>query len=290
MKQIVIILCPGHCGSTLLGYILGSHSKAAYVDEIGNLYKYLNNPNRAICGVCGEKCEFWDKRVNRDGFLDRYKKKNHWQTKILGQVLPRHCNDNIYSRLFDVTGSNLLIDSSHDAHWAEEVVRQEHGSAVVIIHMLRDGRAYLASQKRKGKNLHQRARLWVNRIRDIEKFKKKYSRLQVIQVRYEALGSNTQKTVTEITNLLGIEFEPAMIEYWVHEHHNVGGNIGARSPIARRMGRQVENSFLRTDMHYYEDWGEQIFFDERWKTELSMDELELFMNVCGDVNKQLGYS
>ena len=81
-----------------------------------------------------------------------------------------------------------------------------------------------------------------------------------------------------------------MIEYWAHEHHNVGGNIGTRSPLARRMGRRVENQSKRTDMHYYEDWGEQIFFDERWKTELSMDELELFMNVCGDVNKQLGYS
>ena len=63
MIKIVFIIGTGHCGSTLLDLLLGSHSKAI---SLGEVYKVLSfGQDEPLCNLCGEKCNLWDTSLRK---------------------------------------------------------------------------------------------------------------------------------------------------------------------------------------------------------------------------------
>lgn len=288
-KKIVFIVCPGHSGSTLLGYILGSHSHATYVGEIRALRKRLNSKKRGVCGVCGDDCSFWYGTMNADGFLDRYARADHWWDRLPGRLFPERYAKDIYTRLFEVTGSDLLVDSSHFASWASVAARYPREAESIVVNMVRDGRAFVASHKRKGRDVEQMTRIWVKRVEDIETFLRTWPEERAIMVRYQDLASEPEVTIRGLTERLGLVFEPEMLDYWKHEHHNVGGNTGVRLSVADYAGKPLRGRHTRKDIDYYEVRKRQIFLDERWKHELTQEELEVFDRIGGDLNVRRGY-
>lgn len=60
---------PGHCGSTLLDVMLGSHTNAFSLGEMRHISSRLYNYNDSvkypsICGICEGPCPFWNNRVS----------------------------------------------------------------------------------------------------------------------------------------------------------------------------------------------------------------------------------
>jgi hypothetical protein len=61
--KVVFIMGPGHCGSTLLDLILGSHSSGFSMAEFHVITRFIDdrtlNPE-SICSVCEGPCQYWN--------------------------------------------------------------------------------------------------------------------------------------------------------------------------------------------------------------------------------------
>jgi hypothetical protein len=79
-----------------------------------------------------------------------------------------------------------------------------------------------------------------------------------------------------------------MLNYWEHEHHQIGGNTGARSLILKKTAEGGDIQTVKPgDWHggYYKEMGKTIKLDMRWKTELSPECLEYFDKHAGEMNR-----
>jgi hypothetical protein len=114
-------------------------------------------------------------------------------------------------------------------------------------------------------------------------------------VRYEELTTDPAGTVRRLCDFLGLPFEPAMLEYWAHEHHPIAGNAGAHSLVIRERERRGlsprdhhkrvnEGDRFYTSAHY-EQLGLGIAPDMRWQTELSAEDEAVFARLADGLNE-----
>jgi hypothetical protein len=168
--------------------------------------------------------------------------------------------------LFDcvaaASGARVIVDSSHNRWRLLELDK----SAIVdlkVIHVVRDGRALLNSYSRKYKSLQVGFRRWfLPTVMGL--LMRPRVRAPWITVRYEDLARDPDRCLRRICEFTGLEYEPAMIRYWEHEDHSVGGN---------RMRWQKK----------------PIRLDERWRRELGFKTKVLFAFLGGWLNLLYGY-
>ncbi len=267
-----IMVCgAGHSGSTLLGMILGSHSRAAYIGEGGKV-RYLGDEKKPmrkrVCKICGEDCPYWSSfRPDPDQPL-------HPQLAKLFQA-------------------SILVDTTKDERWIAE--RGEDtlaaGGQAVLIFLTRDGRAVVNSRIRKYPDRDPAAQIqqWVDKIATSRAVFEAHQGPK-IQVRYEDLADNTEAVVRAICACAGIDYEPAMLNYTAKRHHLLGGNNGTQFLLARAQYDDPEKAFVtlsdRTRDYYGEHSG-KIDLDLRWKDELSHAHAALFEELAGAVNEPI---
>lgn len=117
----------GHSGSTLLGLVLGSHSRCFYAGEakksrfLGDRAKPLR---KRACKLCGEACPIWSRfRPDPD----------------------------LFEALARLSGRGAIVDSTKDVSWIR-ARRAELAAAGVphkLVFLARDGRAVVNSRLRK---------------------------------------------------------------------------------------------------------------------------------------------
>lgn len=85
-----------------------------------------------------------------------------------------------------------------------------------FIHMLRDGRDVISSMvTRHGEGyLTEAIHRWKKSIEITEKFQKQMPTERYLEVRYEHLVEQSEQTLQNISDFIGIEFTPNMLEYW----------------------------------------------------------------------------
>jgi hypothetical protein len=119
-------------------------------------------------------------------------------------------------------------------------------------------------------------------------------------VRYEQLATDPEATLRDLCQAVGIDFEPQMLAYWEHDHHHVMGNGGTRSLIfrhrmeqAEQKDQRLERRMVQAKQHYAHQYYDRsdigIRLDERWKRELSPEQLAAFQRIAGDTNAALDY-
>lgn len=86
-----------------------------------------------------------------------------------------------------------------------------------------------------------------------------------IQVHYEDMCTNTEKTLNTIFNFLGVDPSKKRLDFKTVEHHVVGN------------GMRLDDSDV-------------ILLDDRWKKLLSQDELATYHKVTGEYHNSLGYT
>ncbi len=138
-----------------------------------------------------------------------------------------------------------------------------------VIHLVRDGRAVLHSELKRGRNdVKEIAREWklINKhslysLRSIPLKNK-------IFIRYEDLCTNTIKVMRNIYLFLGVEpIDSFLLGGW--EHHLVPGNSLLRNLSSSETIK--------------------VMLNETWKDQLSSETLEIFERVAGKLNKEFGY-
>ena len=72
-RAVVFVLGSGHCGSTLLDLILGSHSEAFSLAEFIHISRLIDTPEPErgpVCAICEGSCPFWDETASFLGLAE----------------------------------------------------------------------------------------------------------------------------------------------------------------------------------------------------------------------------
>ncbi|MBC6421765.1 MAG: hypothetical protein GDA43_03155 [Hormoscilla sp. SP5CHS1] len=70
-----------------------------------------------------------------------------------------------------------------------------------------------------------------------------------------------------------------MIEYYLHEHHPIGGNSGTQFLVAKAQNKNLDASFVKVSENrrdYYQNHGLKISLYLRWREELDPGVERLF--------------
>jgi hypothetical protein len=169
------------------------------------------------------------------------------------------------SRLFDAAGARFIVDSSK--HYLDAWhLYQADPASVRIIMLYRDGRAVFASGLKRGmspadalaawKRPNERAQAIINRhVPDDAR----------MDCHYESLAANPKAELRRLAEFIGVDYDPAMLEFGTRENHIANGN---------RMRLQH---------------GSEIRLDEAWRRSLDREQLAYFEVRAGKTNRNLGY-
>lgn len=304
-KKVIFVMGPGHCGSTLLDLILGSHSQAFSLGEFHRLWHQLDKPKSGeyvhICGVCEGKCPFWNGQVSLPLLKLFFSRKSKLHLGLGG--IARHIV-HPYQYLFKWSGKSIVIDSSKQAGWIERQLHKKYtwrGMVPYLVYMCRDGRAVVNSYLRKypDRGIDRISENWMRQIKGMNEFYLKFPDRRKIQVHYETLATEPKKTFENLCAFLGIEFEPNMLCYWEHGHHHIFGNGGTRSliykyrkqfkPETDALRKRIEISKQFYNSQYYDQLDIAIKLDLRWINEMSEEHIKKFNEIAGEMNKPFEY-
>jgi len=218
-KTLVFIMSSNYSGSHFLSLLLGSNSKSIHVGEVKNFFRENYN-----CHVCGDT-----------GACDLFK------------GLENAPKSELYSTLFDRApeGTEVIVDNSKKIGWVKQFLFLKQNYNIKIIFLLRDSRAL--SRRWAIRELSQWERLrvrlksarrfissafdilfsdpvyayiykWLEQNQRISAFFKN-SGIDYRVVTYREVAYEKQKTLKELTEFIGLEYEEEQIDYWKFEHH-----------------------------------------------------------------------
>lgn len=301
-RKVIFILGTGHCGSTLVDLILGSHSHAFSLGEMRyaprQLYGSINQ-HRELCGICDSECPFWSRPEIKTVLRSCFKNGANPTGLLFNEISPWVTN--LYRHLFDWTGAGVLIDSSKSLHW----VRKQHWPRYhwndidpFLLFLVRDGRAVVNSLLRKypEKGTERITRYWKRCISRMQHFYDRYPTDRKLCVRYEEFALSPRRIIELICKRTALQFEEQMLRYWQHDHHAINANLGTKSLIFKyrearnkaqaRYWKEKNAGRWRYDEEYYENIGLNISLDLRWKREMQQDQLETFQKIAGKTNER----
>jgi len=286
--KVIFILGTGHCGSTLLDLILGSHSK---MFSLGEVYRVVStNPPEPICDICDDECAFWIPELLKsiqNIYTDNLPKQIGRKLGVLEAI-----EVSFYKRLFEASRKNILIDSSKNPGWISRNGRKLRSSNIepVLIYLSRDGRAVVNSYYRKypERGLEGISHNWNSRITAINECYDSWLSESKIHIRYEDLAKSPISTIKKLMEFIQLPFEEEMMRFWEHDHHLVNGNAGTKSMLLKFKDVNKHKQWVEAnDKEYYREKELGIKFDERWKRELSADQVSVIESVIENLNSSL---
>ena len=224
---ILYIVGLGHSGSTLLDLLLGSHTQAVGLGELGVLSSRSSEGSRELalreqpctCGTPSRlDCPFW-------GGVDRWLHEEHGTSlmKIALDAPLRSdrvaANRALYSTISELTGRRYLVDSSKSRSRLRSLIEAQFD--VRPIHLVREPHGVVYSNVRKGRS-------WLHYSGHYASSTLKTHRLLAARphllVRYEELAAEPEAVVRRIVEWVGLEFEPGQLCWTEFEHHQLSGN------------------------------------------------------------------
>ncbi len=251
--QVIYISSSGHSGSTLLDMMLGNASYAESLGEAFLLGFELERNAPCTCGVPVRQCELWGRVLSRYaertgrsrttidlGWMPIHSSSSSFERSLyaarrklshglrFGELraglksplvsgktyregLKRTYE--LYDDVARITGKRLLVNSSKSYLLAVDQYLA-YGSRVKVINLIRDGRAVYASFLRHGFSADQSVKAWQYHYeRALPLFKRFVDPAAILDVRYEDLAANPERTLERITEFLGVPFEEQMLTF-----------------------------------------------------------------------------
>lgn len=265
-------------GSTLLGLMLGSHSKICHVGETAYWAKMNPLKSTCCCGIygCDKLIEIaqlilpYSDEINGvldacgmiDSMEEPHKTRHemsHFKkmpSEVSLEKALTMCVRGL-NRMADtartVFGKEIVVENSKYLLVAEELISRSSPWKVIV--MTRDPRGVALSNKESGmrKNV---PRTVLEKIPHLLSFALRANKIissrNVLHVRYEDLCRQTIGTLNSICSFLEVEFEPCMLDFKSNRGHVLMGN------------RMIHDS------------NQEVKEDLRWKKMLSQEEKALF--------------
>ncbi|MCP4971761.1 MAG: sulfotransferase [Arcobacter sp.] len=304
-SNVIYIAGSGRTGSTILDVILGNHPK---IVGLGEIHRLSIEPDIRKCG-CGTEinnCEFWNPLLKQISNEKKIPFENWWdffpltlakEKKIVKylpslleillmignkKILKIFLKQSLVKKYFEIIENSLFLydkiskysDVPYIIDSTKNPVRMKalylsRPNKIKIILIVRDGRAIVASAKRRIKTpIEVGTTNWVTTNKNLELMLRTISKEKYIVVRYEDLCDDTENIFRKITSFIGIDYDPKMLRPVKGNFHQIPGNPW---------------------LHNNDDDVIEIKKDERWKTELTKDELRIFNNIGSSLNKKFGY-
>ena len=301
--KVVFIMGAGHCGSTLLDLILGSHSRAFSLGE----FKQFDSRLRAhqagkgeVCGVCAVDCPIWQGDLLKK--LGPVLGSGQGAQRLVTALGKRLRSP--YKALGEFIDQDVIIDSSKHPAWIRKRLASKYlwkGIQPFLIYLHRDGRAVTNSYFRKYPERTYPVILddWLQIVAQMESYFDEFTAGPKLKLGYESLADATSDTAENLCEFLGLEYEPGMLGYWQHDHHHLGGNGGTRHLIFRYReqfgghSEQMEKRIVESKQHYSHEYYDAtriaIKLDERWREELSIEQLQMFQERAQHANRSYVY-
>jgi hypothetical protein len=321
MARLAYILAASHSGSTLLAMLLGAHPEAVTVGELKATNLGATDRYRCSCGALIKECDFWrrvaqemrargypfditraktnildvDSRyaaqllrplhrgVLLESIRDRALTLSRVWRKHLEEVQKR--NLALLETLGTLTGARVVVDSSKLGLRLKYLLRIP-SLDVKVVRLIRDGRgvaltyvnpAEFADTRNEGlrgggsgvstetgREMRRAAREWKRSNEEADALLAGLPRSDWLEVRYEDLCGDPSNTLRAVCSFLGLDSAQIVLDFRSVEHHVVGN------------GMRLDST-------------SDVLLDERWKTFLSEEQLQLFESVAGDLNRRLGY-
>jgi hypothetical protein len=297
-RHLAYIMGPNYSGSTLLTLLLADHPDIATVGELkatsmGNIESY-----RCSCGELLTECPFWNevrqfllkqgRDFTFDNFRTHFRDKQHpftdrlFRAALRGplfeiardtsfKLLPaaNRTKNNILLQnqstieiICKLQQANIFLDDSKEPTRLKFLLGAKLWD-IRVIHLIRDGRGVTNSYMRHKKTgMEKAAQEWFHAQQECDRMSKMLGGHRCLTVHYEDLCIEPEKTLVSIYHFLDISSE-------------------LRTSVNRTkhiMGNQMRLGSLQ-----------DIRLDEKWKTTLSADDIEVFANLAGKLNLHHGY-
>lgn len=324
MPRLAYVLAASHSGSTLLAMLLGAQPGSCSVGELKATSLGDAESYRCSCRERIRDCKFWkqvaevmgsrgfpgfDITAAQTSFSEA---KSPYVSRLLAPLYrggpleclrdlalsaspewrARHQNTEarnlaLIQSLADVTRSRLIIDSSKVALRLKYLLRIP-GLDVRVIRMIRDGRAVSLTYTdewnfadstdpalrgggagnqsgRKPRPMTDAAREWKRSNESADLLCNHLPNGHWTEVRYEELCADPMGTMKRLSTFLDLDPEHVTLDFRSREHHVIGN------------GMRLDGSA-------------DIRPDGRWKSELSVYDLQVFDKVAGELNRTYGYA
>jgi hypothetical protein len=301
MINLVYIASPSYSGSTLLTLLLGAHPQIATVGELKATAMGDVDLYQCSCGSPIRRCHFWGtvaeslKRRNMqfdladfgthfrlareskvgdrllrarvrgpllEGLRSAILRLHPWASDRARRVLER--NRTLIETLCELRGTSTFLDGSKDPIRLMHLLRSQ-AWRVKVIHLIRDGRGTANSyMKHYRANMTVAAFEWRDTHQECERIKRTLGPAASFTMRYEDLCSDPRGAMEALLAFIGVD--PSRI------------TLDLRSPELHVLGNAMR---LRS--------ADEIRTDERWRIDLSTQELALFDRLVGNWNTGYGY-
>jgi len=323
MPKLAYLLAASHSGSTLLAMLLGAQPGACTAGELkatslGDAASY-----RCSCREHILDCDFWqhvatamaargyaDFQITRAG-TNIFEIDSPYIRRLLAPVyrggtleiirdlalslLPMcnarlaECNDRnlaLIESLLEVTGSAVVIDSSKVPLRLKYLLKIP-GLDLLVIRVIRDGRAVALtytddwtfadskdpSMRGGGTGIRRpplgsmkaAANSWKRSNESCDALTARLPATLWTEVRYEDLCINPEGTIKRLVSFLDLDPDKVRLDFRAVTQHVIGN------------GMRMDSS-------------SEISLDERWKSNLSRDDLRVFDATAGDLNRRYGYT
>ena len=298
--ELLYILAPSFSGSTLLTYLLAQHPDIATVGELKATQMGAVEKYRCSCGAPILECGFWREVQTKsaaagfdfspENFGTVFEGDGPVSNKIIGagvrgglfervRSLVLGLMPGVSSRLDDIArrnrtladiicqvqGGRIFLDGSKDPTRLLYLA----GSGlwnVKVICLQRDGRG-VSSSIRSHENLDytEAIRWWKHAVHKLQSMKNRLGPEQTFDLKYEDLCTDPAGCMARIWSWLNLE--PLDIDagdFRKGDFHILGNAMRLKG-------------------------ASEIRLDEKWKRLLGPEDLQLFENRAGDVNRELGY-
>jgi hypothetical protein len=321
-SRLAYLLAASHSGSTLFAMLLNSHPQVGTVGELkitslGDVTAY-----RCSCRRLIRECPFWlgvtedmrrlghefdvarpgtDFRGGQGPYVQKLLRPLH-RGPVLEAVrdlalnlspewrahLPRTqaINAALIASVLARSRKDVIVDSSKIAIRLKYLLRNP-ALDVRVVRLVRDGRAVAltyvdpesfadardpslrgggsgASRAAERLSMAAAAAEWKRSNEEAEAALAGLERSQWIEVRYEQMCADPDATLARVFEFLGVDPEAPRPTFRDAEHHVIGN------------GMRLDST-------------SEVRLDDRWRTALSAENLEVFDRVAGETNRRLGY-
>ncbi|MCP4322561.1 MAG: sulfotransferase [Psychromonas sp.] len=319
-QKLVYLAAASHSGSTMTAMLLGAHPELCSVGELkaanlGHKGSYL-----CSCKSLVSKCKFWqgvskkmaqrgqvfcisdagtDIRIGASPYVLRLLKplvRNSmmelvrdlllslspvWRKQL--PILQKRNADYVRS-IAEQAGVETVVDSSKIGIRLKYLLKNPELD-IKVIWVVRDGRGVSQAYKNpsefadaknpklrgggagktqeQGRGIEVGAHEWVRCNQETEAVLATMPKENWMQVHYEDICNSTDKTLDNIFEFIGVDPRKKRLDFKTVEHHVVGN------------GMRLDDS-------------EVIKLDDRWKDELTADELMIYKRVVGAYHHKLG--
>jgi hypothetical protein len=236
--KVVFILGSGHCGATLLDLILDSHSQMCGIGE----FHSGRATSICSCGKPASECAIWRNALGplpwkeqgifkskADLLFDRgqYRMTRGEHVPVDPQAFIAS-NLEVFKKVLAGRGKSIIVDSSKEVE-RTELLSISPEIEPIMIHVVRDGHGSTWTYINKYKKVFPYFYMWAFSNLKVEVLRRRFKRIaggrgKFIYLRLPDLVRDPSGVVSRLCDEIGVPFEPSMLLFDEHPHHQIEGN------------------------------------------------------------------